>query len=128
MIPTADLRVIPSSKVTENFQYQLIRVTDTEFAGKRGIRVGKGKGTWSGIPDISDDKKKVSAVAQSQKNELTASESVVVSGTSSANHGQNTNKEILTFVGQYSDQKEVFTDPEEEKYEYDITPFAYILE
>ena len=58
MIPTADLRVIPSSKVTENFQYQLIRVTDTESAGKRGIRVGKGKETWSGIPDISDDKKK----------------------------------------------------------------------
>ena len=67
-------------------------------------------------------------MAQSQKNELTVSESVVIGGTSSANHGQNTNKEILTFVGQYSDQTEVFTDPEEEKYEYDITPFAYILE
>lgn len=67
-------------------------------------------------------------MAQSQKNELTVSESVVIGRTSSANHGQNTNKEILTFVGQYSDQTEVFTDPEEEKYEYDITPFAYILE
>jgi hypothetical protein len=58
-------------------------------------------------------------VAESQKNELTVSESVV-DRTSSANHGQNTNKEILTFVGQYSDQKKVFADPEEEKCEYDI--------
>jgi len=60
-------------------------------------------------------------VAESEKNELTVSELVVVDGTSSVNHGQNTNKKILTFVGQYSDQKEVFADPEEEECEYDIT-------
>ena len=62
-------------------------------------------------------------MAESQKNELTVSESIVVGATSSVNYRQNTNKKILTFVGQYSDQKASggFADPKEEECEYGIT-------